>query len=39
VALGELAVAQQRAEQRLAAIIAADLVGYSRLMGADEVTE
>jgi adenylate cyclase len=27
---------QQRAERRLAAILAADVAGYSRLMGADE---
>jgi class 3 adenylate cyclase len=32
-------VAQQRAEQRLAAILAADVAGYSRLTGADEVIE
>jgi TolB-like protein/Tfp pilus assembly protein PilF len=29
-------VVEQRAERRLAAILAADVVGYSRLMGADE---
>jgi adenylate cyclase len=29
-------VVQQRVERRLAAILAADIVGYSRLMGADE---
>ena len=31
------AVNQQRVERRLAAILAADVVGYSRLMGIDEV--
>ena len=29
-------MAQQRTERRLAAILAADVAGYSRLMGADE---
>src|SRR5271155_5616546 len=29
-------MAEQRIERRLAAILAADVVGYSRLMGADE---
>jgi adenylate cyclase len=29
-------MAAQRAERRLAAIFASDIVGYSRLMGADE---
>src|SRR5262245_56548963 len=29
-------MAQERAQRRLAAILAADVVGYSRLMGADE---
>jgi TolB-like protein/Tfp pilus assembly protein PilF len=29
-------LAEQRAQRRLAAILAADIVGYSRLMGADE---
>ena len=29
-------MATERAERRLAAILAADVVGYSRLMGADE---
>ena len=29
-------MAGQRAERRLAAIFASDIVGYSRLMGADE---
>src|SRR5262249_60346969 len=33
----EVAVAEQRIERRLAAILAADVVGYSRLMGANEV--
>src|SRR3984893_3425296 len=33
---GGRAVAQQRVERRLAAILAADVAGYSRLMGADE---
>jgi len=30
-------VADNRVERRLAAILAADVAGYSRLMGADEV--
>src|SRR5690242_21930516 len=30
-------VARERVERRLAAILAADVAGYSRLMGADEV--
>ena len=30
-------MADERVERRLAAILAADVVGYSRLMGADEV--
>jgi adenylate cyclase len=30
-------VAQERVERRLAAILAADVAGYSRMMGADEV--
>jgi adenylate cyclase len=30
-------VAEERTERRLAAILAADVVGYSRMMGADEV--
>ena len=30
-------VADERVERRLAAILAADVAGYSRLMGADEV--
>jgi adenylate cyclase len=29
-------LATQRVERRLAAIVAADVAGYSRLMGADE---
>jgi adenylate cyclase len=32
-----LATGQQRVERKLAAIVAADVAGYSRLMGADEV--
>jgi class 3 adenylate cyclase len=30
-------MAEARVERRLAAILAADVAGYSRLMGADEV--
>ena len=30
-------MAEQRVQRRLAAILAADVVGYSRLMGIDEV--
>jgi class 3 adenylate cyclase len=30
------ATGQQRVERKLAAIVVADVVGYSRLMGADE---
>ena len=30
-------MAEERVQRRLAAILAADVVGYSRLMGADEV--
>ena len=30
-------MAEDRVERRLAAILSADVVGYSRLMGADEV--
>ena len=30
-------MAEARVERRLAAILAADIEGYSRLMGADEV--
>ena len=29
-------MAEQRAERRLAAILAADVAGYSRMMGEDE---
>jgi class 3 adenylate cyclase len=29
-------MAEERAQRRLAAILAADVVGYSRLIGADE---
>jgi len=29
-------MAEERVQRRLAAIVAADVVGYSRLMGADE---
>jgi adenylate cyclase len=34
--LGSTALATERVERRLAAILAADIVAYSRLMGADE---
>src|SRR5215831_14588510 len=34
--LGRSALATERVERRLAAILAADVAGYSRLMGADE---
>jgi adenylate cyclase len=34
--LGSTALATGRLERRLAAILAADVVGYSRLIGADE---
>ena len=34
--LGSTALAAERVERRLAAILAADVAGYSRLMGADE---
>jgi class 3 adenylate cyclase len=34
--LGSTVLAMGRAERRLAAIVAADVAGYSRLMGADE---
>jgi adenylate cyclase len=34
--LGSAALATERVERRLAAILAADVAGYSRLMGADE---
>jgi adenylate cyclase len=30
-------MAEQRTQRRLAAILAADVVGYSRIIGADEV--
>ena len=33
---GSTALAKERVERRLAAILAADVAGYSRLMGADE---
>src|SRR6202158_1167311 len=33
---GSTALATERVERRLAAILAADVAGYSRLMGADE---
>src|SRR6516162_7189369 len=36
VAVGSTALATGRVERRLAAILAADVAGYSRLMGADE---
>src|SRR6266481_705325 len=35
-AVGSAALATERVERRLAAILAADVAGYSRLMGADE---
>src|SRR6202035_5567615 len=34
--VGSLDMAEQRVERRLAAVLAADVAGYSRLMGADE---
>src|SRR5580692_2956971 len=34
--LGSTALAIERVERRLAAILAADVAGYSRLIGADE---
>jgi adenylate cyclase len=34
--LGSTALATERVERRLAAILAADVAGYSRLMGTDE---
>jgi len=34
--VGSAALATERVKRRLAAILAADVVGYSRLMGADE---
>jgi class 3 adenylate cyclase len=33
---GSTALVTERVERRLAAILAADVAGYSRLMGADE---
>jgi adenylate cyclase len=36
VSLAEVLVAEERVERRLAAILCADVAGYSRLMGADE---
>jgi class 3 adenylate cyclase len=38
VRLWEGTLSEERVERRLAAILAADVVGYSRLMGADEGT-
>src|SRR5450631_2160746 len=35
--LSEGLLSEERVERRLAAILAADVAGYSRLMGADEV--
>jgi adenylate cyclase len=35
-AVGSTALATERVERRLAAILAADVAGYSRLIGADE---
>jgi class 3 adenylate cyclase len=35
--VGAYHMAETRVERRLAAILAADVAGYSRLMGADEV--
>jgi len=32
----EIALAAERVERKLAVILAADVAGYSRLMGADE---
>ena len=34
--LGSTALASERVQRRLAAILAADVAGYSRLMGVDE---
>jgi adenylate cyclase len=34
--LGSIVLATERVERRLAAILAADVAGYSRLIGADE---
>jgi adenylate cyclase len=36
VSFGAISMAEQRAERRLSAILAGDVAGYSRLMGADE---
>jgi class 3 adenylate cyclase len=36
VRLGSAALATERVERKLAAILAADVAGYSRLMGSDE---
>src|SRR5690348_9516685 len=36
ISLGGVRVTKERVERRLAAILAADVVGYSRLMGQDE---
>jgi class 3 adenylate cyclase len=33
---GDISVTTERVERRLAAVLAADVAGYSRLMGADE---
>jgi adenylate cyclase len=33
---GDTTMAEARVQRRLAAILAADVAGYSRLMGADE---
>ncbi len=34
--VGEATVSEERVERRLAAILAADVAGYSRLMGQDD---
>jgi len=36
--LESVALAEERVERRLAAILAADVAGYSRLIGADAVS-
>jgi class 3 adenylate cyclase len=36
IATGKRALSEERVERRLAAILAGDIAGYSRLMGADE---
>lgn len=36
MSFGAISMAEQRAERRLSAILAGDVAGYSRLMGADE---